>query len=95
MSERGGYPAGDMTADELPPPPASLCAGPADPLTHALLQLRMIAEAKNRGASWNQIAATLGAPDGKAAKALAHKLARTAQRAVITRDLAAGGDDGR
>ena len=74
--------------------PSSIAAA-SDPLTHALLQLRMIAEAKNRGASWNQIAATLGAPDGKAAKALAHKLARTAQRAVITRDLAAGGDDGR
>ena len=73
--------------------PSSIAAA-SDPLTHALLQLRMIAEAKNRGASWNQIAATLGAPDGKAAKALAHKLARTAQRAVITRDLAAGGDDG-
>ena len=73
----------------------SSLAAASDPLTHALLQLRMIAEAKNRGASWNQIAATLGAPDGKAAKALAHKLARTAQRAVITRDLAAGGDDGR
>ena len=54
----------------------------------------MIAEAKNRGASWAQIAATLGAPDGKSAKAMAHKLARTAQRAVIARDLAAGGDDG-
>ena len=74
--------------------PSSIAAA-SDPLTHALLQLRMIAEAKNRGASWNQIAATLGAPDGKAAKAMAHKLARTAQRAVITRDLAAGGDDGR
>ena len=74
--------------------PSSIAAA-SDPLTHALLQLRMIAEAKNRGASWNQIAATLGAPDGKAAKALAHKLARTAQRAVIARDLAAGGDDGR
>ena len=72
--------------------PSSIAAA-SDPLTHALLQLRMIAEAKNRGASWNQIAATLGAPDGKAAKALAHKLAREAQRAVITRDLAAGGGD--
>ena len=74
---------------------SSLAAASADPLARALLQLRMIAEAKSRGASWAQIAATLGAPDGKAAKALAHKLARTAQRAVITRDLAAGGDDGR
>ena len=73
--------------------PSSIAAA-SDPLTHALLQLRMIAEAKSRGASWAQIAATLGAPDGKAAKALAHKLARTAQRAVIARDLAAGGDDG-
>ena len=71
----------------------SSLAAASDPLTHALLQLRMIAEAKNRGASWNQIAATLGAPDGKAAKAMAHKLAREAQRAVITRDLAAGGGD--
>ena len=73
---------------------ASLAAASADPLTRALLQLRMIAEAKSRGASWAQIAATLGAPDGKAAKALAHKLARTAQRAVIARDIAAGGGDG-
>ena len=72
----------------------SSIAAASDPLTHALLQLRMIAEAKNRGASWAQIAATLGAPDGKSAKAMAHKLARTAQRAVIARDLAAGGDDG-
>ena len=72
--------------------PSSIAAA-SDPLTHALLQLRMIAEAKNRGASWAQIAATLGAPDGKAAKAMAHKLAREAQRAVITRDLAAGGGD--
>ena len=72
--------------------PSSIAAA-SDPLTHALLQLRMIAEAKSRGASWAQIAATLGAPDGKAAKALAHKLARTAQRAVIARDLAAGGGD--
>ena len=89
-----------MIHDEIASLPAgedqpSFLAAASDPLTHALLQLRMIAEAKNRGASWNQIAATLGAPDGKAAKALAHKLARTAQRAVITRDLAAGGDDGR
>ena len=68
-------------------------AAASDPLTHALLQLRMIAEAKSRGASWAQIAATLGAPDGKSAKAMAHKLAREAQRAVITRDLAAGGGD--
>ena len=74
--------------------PSSIAAA-SDPLTHALLQLRMIAEAKNRGASWAQIAATLGAGSGKEAKAMAHKLAREAQRAVITRDLAAGGDDGR
>ena len=72
----------------------SSLAAASDPLTHALLQLRMIAEAKNRGASWNQIAATLGAPDGKAAKAMAHKLAREAQRAVIARDMAAGGGNG-
>ena len=71
----------------------SSLAAASDPLTHALLQLRMIAEAKSRGASWAQIAATLGAPDGKAAKAMAHKLAREAQRAVIARDMAAGGDD--
>ena len=71
----------------------SSLAAASDPLTHALLQLRMIAEAKSRGASWNQIAATLGAPDGKAAKAMAHRLAREAQRAVIARDLAAAGDD--
>ena len=71
----------------------SSLAAASDPLTHALLQLRMIAEAKSRGASWAQIAATLGAPDGKAAKAMAHRLAREAQRAVIARDLAAAGDD--
>ena len=90
MRERGL-----MIIDELPAEERTPAPPPADALTHALLQLRMIAEAKSRGASWAQIAATLGAPDGKAAKALAHKLARTAQRAVITRDLAAGGDDGR
>ena len=73
---------------------SSLAAASADPLTRALLQLRMIGEAKARGASWNQVAATLGAGSGKEAKAMAHKLARTAQRAVIARDLAAGGDDG-
>ena len=84
--EIASLPAGE---DQL-----SSLAAASDPLTHALLQLRMIAEAKNRGASWAQIAATLGAPDGKSAKAMAHKLARTAQRAVIARDLAAGGDDG-
>ena len=72
----------------------SSLAAASDPLTHALLQLRMIAEAKSRGASWAQIAATLGAPDGKAAKAMAHRLAREAQRAVIARDMAAGGGNG-
>ena len=71
----------------------SSLAAASDPLTPALLQLRMIAEAKSRGASWAQIAATLGAPDGKAAKAMAHRLAREAQRAEIARDLAAGGGE--
>ena len=82
-----------MVADELPAENRTAAPPPADALTHALLQLRMIAEAKSRGASWAQIAATLGAGSGKEAKAMAHKLARTAQRAVLARDIAAGGED--
>jgi hypothetical protein len=65
-------------------------AAASDPLTRALLQLRLIAEAKARGASWAQVAATLGAPDGKAAKKLARQLARAAQRGVLARDREGG-----
>lgn len=82
-------PAFSAEQDQL----SSLAAASADPLTHALLQLRMIGEAKARGLSWAQVASALGAGSGKEAKVMAHKLARVAQRAVIARDMAAGGGD--
>ena len=72
-------------AGEEPPPLATL---PSDALGKALLTLRLIGEAKGRGASWAQIAPLVGAENGQAAKAAAKRLARRTQAAVIQRDLA-------
>jgi len=72
-------------AGEEPPKLASL---PQDALGKALLTLRLIGEAKGRGASWAQIAPLVGAENGQAAKAAAKRLARRTQAAVIQRDLA-------
>jgi hypothetical protein len=49
----------------------------------AALTLRMIAEAKARGATWAQIATVTGSPDGKTAKRAAKALARQAQRELL------------
>lgn len=49
----------------------------------ALLYLRLVAEAKERGISWNQLARTLGAADGKTAKREAKRLARDTQRRLL------------
>jgi hypothetical protein len=43
----------------------------------------LIAEAKRRGATWAQIAPTIGAENGKAAKAEAKRLARKTQAAML------------
>ena len=78
-------------AGEEPPKLATL---PQDALGKALLTLRLIGEAKARGASWATIAPLVGATDGKAAKAAAKRLARKTQAAVIRRDLAEQGKMG-
>ena len=49
----------------------------------AVATVAMIAEAKARGISWNQIAPAIGAPNGKAAKAAAKRLAKHANGALI------------
>ena len=61
----------------------------ADP---ALGEVAMIAEARRRGLTWNQVALAIGCPDGKTAKAKAKRLARAAQKAAVSamREEAAG-----
>ena len=44
----------------------------------------MIAEAKRRGLTWAQIATTIGAENGKAAKREAKRLARVTQAKMLT-----------
>jgi hypothetical protein len=65
---------GTAHADAL----ASLIA--SDPVA---AKAAMIAEAKRRGLTWAQIASTIGAENGKAAKAEAKRLARTAQGKML------------
>lgn len=60
---------------------------PAD-LGDDLLRLKVIVTAKERGLTWAQIGAPLHM-SGREAKRHAHHLARSCQRRVVTRDVAA------
>jgi hypothetical protein len=56
---------------------------PGSQMDPAVATVAMIAEAKQRGITWAQIAPALGAGNGKTAKAMAKRLARQAQGAML------------
>lgn len=53
------------------------------PDEEALIRVGMIAQARASGATWAQVARTLGLPNAGAAKAMAKRQARLAQRAAV------------
>jgi hypothetical protein len=60
-----------------------LGASPGQGMDHTVATVAMITEAKKRGVSWAQIATTLGYENGKACKAAAKRLAKTAQGKML------------
>jgi hypothetical protein len=56
---------------------------PGDTMDPDVARAAMIAEAKQRGLTWAQIASALGYQNGKQAKAAAKRLARVAQGKML------------
>jgi hypothetical protein len=83
-AERDASLAG-LSGSPLPPPPGS-------ELERDMMRLAMIREAKMAGVPWSAVARAVGAPDGKAAKRDARRLARRVQAALLARQ-PLGSDD--
>lgn len=73
-----------MTEDQVQALAGLLGLTPGSRLDPAVALVALIAEAQNRGMTWAQIAPALHAPDGRQAKAAAKRLARDAQRKLLT-----------
>lgn len=59
---------------------------PRDTAPTPIVLVRLVAAAKERGATWAVIAAAVGAPDGRAAKRWAKTLASQAQKRLLARE---------